>query len=360
MPSQITHYLFANEVFEKSLGDRGKRYNSRYPELIAWCSQGPDFFYHNQRTRPGAFKYGRIVHRSGYGSMLFHMLPFYFSAQDENREVVAVILYSFLTHAVLDRFVHPYIIFFSGWREPGKKETVKYYRMHAFFERIIDRMMCGTHDFDFHKTIQKITVYMNLLCDVVVTSIRKTYTTLHKPDLNETRFANAFADAFFFYKVTNMTDRENVRYAYERDKQVSFTKKLLALYYPRYFDRSIDYLNSERREWNDPFHPALKSTKSFIDLYTDAVQSASAMVKDLDTFLRKRSAEDIREEEIVEIVGNGNLSNGEMNKSAVPLTAQPLPLFEQLICEYQGVEREFNLDEAFVREQSVEGTVHCL
>mgnify|MGYP006294543749 CR=1 FL=1 len=360
MPSQITHYLFAKEVIQSSLGKQGGKMLGTYNNLIAWGAQRPDFFYHNQRSRPTAFKYGRILHRGGYGTLLYHFLPHCFTNDAAKNEAAIAFIYAFLTHAVLDRYTHPFIIYFSGWREPGEKTTYELYRMHAFFERIIDLSLCGCNDFDFAALLLDVDRYFTLLRDICISGIRKTYTELNKPDLDERSFANACTDALFFYRVTNCADRENIRHAYERDKAHHFNRKLLALYYPRYYDKNIDYLNEKHTEWRDPFYPDRKRTESFSDLYGEAVAAGIEALRKLDQLVRERDFSSVKKEDVEAIAGNGNLSNGECAKNLSPRTASPLPLYEQLVREYCGVEKEFGLDQVFKYEQPVKGAVDCL
>lgn len=359
MPSQIAHYLFAEEVLKKSLAEEGKRLIDAFPELIAWGAQGPDIFYHNQRSRPGAFKYGRILHRGGYATLLYHMLSFCFTENRKQNDAAAAFLYAFFTHAVLDRYTHPFIIYFSGWREPGEEHTYELYRMHAFFERIIDLCLSAGPAFDFFSRIKGIERKFSFLQRILISSIRKTYTELNKPDLDEERFCNACRDALFFYKATNCPDRENIRYAYERDKARHFNRKILALYYPRYYDKNVDYLNEKHAEWEDPFYPGKKTGKSFRDLYAEAAEKAVTVIRYLQKCVSSGEYSDIEERDIAEIAGNGNLSNGELKKNLSPRTAAPLPLYEQLAREYCGVEKEFGLNKVFKDEQPVKGAVNC-
>lgn len=360
MPSQITHYLFAKDAIRKSLNGRTAESILALPELIAWSAQGPDFFYHNQRTSPNAFKYGRILHRGGYGTLVYHLMQRYFTEEKENHERFKSFLYPFVTHAVLDRHTHPFIIYFSGWREPGKTETYELYRMHAYFERIIDSHLCGESTAHFFKEVRAIDKHFDFLSENLIEGIRKTYTKLNKPDLDEERFSNACFDALFFYNATDCSDRGKVLHAYQRDKELGFSRKILALYYPRHYDTSVDYLNENRAEWRDPFNPEQRMNESFYDLYEEAKLEASKILASLDAFLSEGDGNSFSQSEIEELIGNGNLSNGDNNKNASPFVSGPLPLYEQLAREYCGVEKEFGLDQSFKHKQPVKGAVNCL
>lgn len=356
MPSQIAHFLFAREVIEKGLGSEGNKMVRRYPELIAFYAQGPDIFYHNQRTRPGAFKYGRVIHRHGFGELAGNFVLRRYRSTEEEIEARNTVILSYITHAFLDRIMHPFIIYFSGWRVPGDRDTDYLYRMHPFFERICDLLLAekrygfGSEEFfsfSFFDMVRPVSRRTEICNNLIVPAIQTTYNRLNKPDMDETRFANAMHDALYFYKATNPPARENLCVAYKRDKASQFLRKILALYYPRNLDKTIDYMNEAGKEWQSPFNPSVVRTESFYDLYDQAMEKTVKAVRGLYEVLDKGSVSREDAETVRQIVGNGNLSEGSETKNPVPVVSEPLPLYRQLLRQYQFVEREFCLDKVF-------------
>jgi len=156
MPSQILHSIFGEDVIFglynvliKEAGGRfiltvdkarEKIFHNYYSAFILGC-QGPDIFYHSQKHKPVALEYGSLLHRRSYGIFSAHLLktglldssPDEGDIKNHRREKVinahGVYALGFMTHAILDRFCHPYIIYRAG----------KHY--HSFFERIIDVLM---------------------------------------------------------------------------------------------------------------------------------------------------------------------------------------------------------------------------
>ncbi len=359
MPSQIAHFLFARNVIEKGLGIKGREMVRRYPELVAFFAQGPDIFYHNQRTRPGAFKYGRVIHRHGFGELVEGFVRRRSVAGAEQIEAENAVILAYTSHAFLDRILHPFIIYFSGWRVPGDRSTDYLYRMHPFFERICDLMLaerrygCTRESFfafNFFEMVRPVAKRTGLCNRVVLPAIQESYKNLNNPDIDETRFANAVHDALYFYKVTNPPAHENLCVAYKRDKASNFVRKILALYYPRDLDTSIDYMNEERREWRSPFEPENSCTESFFDLYDRAMEKAAEAAGALYGILTKGRITEEDAEPVRTIVGNGNLSEGSEKKNPVPAVSEPLPLYSQLLRQYRFVEREFCLDKVFEHE----------
>ncbi|MEW5815130.1 MAG: hypothetical protein AB1798_07000, partial [Spirochaetota bacterium] len=123
MPAQITHQIFADELLRRSLGKEESSTLNRYYPLLTLAAQGPDIFYHNQRTKPSGFSFGRLIHTNGFGLLIAAMLKYAIRKNAGLYSDLAVFILGFTSHAFLDRKTHPYIIYFSGWVEPGKAET---------------------------------------------------------------------------------------------------------------------------------------------------------------------------------------------------------------------------------------------
>ncbi|MFP4563668.1 MAG: zinc dependent phospholipase C family protein [Spirochaetia bacterium] len=344
MPAHITHYLFVKEALRRAFAGRGDRLLEEYEAIFAFASQGPDLFYHNQRTRPGAFKYGRILHRGGYGSFLTalaaRIIP---DIRDLHGDSGAIhckegaLMLGLATHAVLDRFTHPFIISRSGWVEPGKGASKKYFRIHAFYERIIDRLLYehltgeSLFDFDFYLPLSRIDKDMEWFQRELIQSVFTAYPDLNKPDLSRRRLRNALRDALYFYRLTDPTREDSAYKAYLRDERYGRKKRYLALYHPRVLDPGVDYMNTERSGWPDPFEKNYTRYESFYDLFEEAIETMVSIFREIERlFIRRGVTEDFEA-----VIGNGNLSNGAMDKAPEPLYSDPLDLNSTLAKQYE-------------------------
>ena len=76
MPSQILHTLFGEDVIAEIYRSIGSRFGlvadkarekilGSYRAAFTLGCQGPDLFYHNQRSRPVGLEYGTLLHRRG-------------------------------------------------------------------------------------------------------------------------------------------------------------------------------------------------------------------------------------------------------------------------------------------------------
>lgn len=59
MPAQILHTLFGEDLMAELHGNHPwHRLTKKYGSVFALGCQGPDIFYHSQKTRPVALEYG--------------------------------------------------------------------------------------------------------------------------------------------------------------------------------------------------------------------------------------------------------------------------------------------------------------
>ena len=122
MPSHIAHSLFAEDVLTASAAEA---LIEAFPRIITFASQGPDLFYHNRRTKPTSTFLGLQIHREKYGSLVSAMTTQALSQGLPFHSPQGAYIASFITHAFLDRRIHPFINYFAGWVDPGKQETKK-------------------------------------------------------------------------------------------------------------------------------------------------------------------------------------------------------------------------------------------
>jgi hypothetical protein len=144
MPSQICHLLFAEDSLREALGREAEAILREQGNIFRFGAQGPDFFYHNQRTRPTGLKFGVNAHREGYGRLVTHMIHEFRHLESKGHTQLPTIrayILGFTTHAFLDKKTHPFIDYHSGWVEMDLEESERYYRCHIFLERIIDVLM---------------------------------------------------------------------------------------------------------------------------------------------------------------------------------------------------------------------------
>jgi len=138
MPSQIAHILLGREA----AGSLPSGWPARFPDAAFRLGcQGPDVFYHNRRTKPGAFLYGTRLHRRGWGAFLARFRREALDRGWTPEHPGMAFLAGQATHGFLDRQAHPFVVYFAGWRIPGDPATLSLRHSHAFLERIFDVLL---------------------------------------------------------------------------------------------------------------------------------------------------------------------------------------------------------------------------
>jgi hypothetical protein len=336
MPSQIAHQLFAEDVLREVLGESSYTANSR---VIAFAAQGPDIFYHNQRTKPSAYFYGRRIHKKNYGKLILEMVSSSDTRSALKNEVVRAFILGFTTHALLDRETHPYIIYHAGWVEPFTRESRKFHRTHPFLERIIDVLLLeelrgvSLQEYDYSHQFNLEDVPEEIV-EIVVEAIGKTYPKSKKTPISKESFRNAVRDALFFIHMTDPHREENKIEAFKREKRNESSSRILALFYPDTIPEEIDFLNNKKATWIDPCKPTEKRNDSFLNCYKRALSKAVPIAETINRVIDGNG----ESEEIERAVGNENLSDGRSTSGCTPSVSDPFPLNEMLNELYKKME----------------------
>lgn len=296
--------------------------------------QGPDIFYHSQRLKPVALSYGVLLHKRLYGSFAEALLRFWKERDGKLLSPLAAYIAGFATHAALDRATHPFIIYFAGWVDSKKPFSEQYHRCHAFLERILDVLLLEEHrnmeigQYDFRVAFFPPGDLPPLLLEGIAEALRAVYPEhAGEDDKLGKRVENAFADAFFFYYLTNpaRTSLKGSCDDFAGILEVEGDRKSAALLYPETFPRSIDYLNRTRAPWRHPCGEGPADARSFDELYAEARSLAEPALGKVAAALRGESGP----EGLADLVGEGNLSLGSAGGSpCAPVHSAPLPLAE--------------------------------
>ncbi|HEC60966.1 MAG TPA: hypothetical protein ENI27_01790 [bacterium] len=336
MPSQISHMIFGEEVLLEALEEEGRAILEQNGNCFRFACQGPDFFYHNQRTRPFGLKYGVAVHREGYGRLVKNLVQELLRLRDRglpsrDDELLSAYILGFSTHAFLDRMTHPFIIYFAGWVKVGDPETQKYFRCHAYLERIIDvlllkeRRNTAIGTFTLLSLVDCGQQLPYLITKTLLKSLNIAYPKMRYKSRDRRRIDNAYIDTISFYSFTDPAATQFRQMAFERDRGPDGDYRRLALFHPLQIPPGCDFLNLEHRSWCHPCRRGLESTASFPDLYQEAQDLAVPALRTIRSVLQGNKDP----EEVERGLGNGSLNTGLEASEACPLEcSDPLPLWE--------------------------------
>jgi hypothetical protein len=267
MPSVLTHYGFNKEVFDDKVS-----FLRDNEDIYLVGAQGPDpFFFYGIIPFLGD-KNGKEIRK--YGTKLHKMDPFkvfeffleYANAAKEKDVLYAYILGAGL-HYILDRKIHPYVFYRTGFSD-DKKMKKKYFVDHTMFETNLDVLLMN----DRYKNY-KVKPVDSIRCDEEkIEDVSEMYEKLAK----EIVIDDSIDDDSFEDSYDHMCKIENILYSKKGIKKgiASFLFKstpLNTMMHPlRVKDADkIDYLNLKKDKWQDPetetFHE-----KSLYDLIEEA------------------------------------------------------------------------------------------
>jgi hypothetical protein len=326
MPSVILHTIFGEDVISAiyNVPANGNFWGAFRGAFVLGC-QGPDIFYHSQRHKPVALEYGSLLHRRGFGIYAANLLKKGLSSAEINAHSA----YSLgcMTHAVLDRACHPYIVYLSG---------VNY---HSFFERIIDTLMLrelrGLDPASWDQERLLAEACENPppgLKESIAASLAAAFPEKAEKDSKlARRIDNAFIDCARFYGMSSpLKIKESFSGGF--GEKPTLTRRALNYMYPENLPSEIDFLNLKHKPWRYPHIPQSgdmpkDDVRSFPEIYSDAVKSAVSSFAPVILY----SGGAFPFDEASEKIGNGGLSiQNENGKPCAPNLTAPLP-FEQVM-----------------------------
>ena len=348
MAGQITHILAGEEALRRAAPGEAEALLEASGTWFRLGCQGPDIFYHNQRTRPSALHLGGLAHRRGYGALVEAALAFVARPGAPRRDFLAPAascLLGMATHAAVDRATHPFIVCFAGWREPGSAGAVPV-NAHAFLERLLDAAYLEAvkglrpSDLDLEALTRPrgpdTAEGMAELLGLWAAGLRAAYPRAAGEDaLLERRVENAMADALRFFALTNPAATREAEEA-EREWFLRLGeeegRKAVALLYPEPPAGDLDPMNLARAAWPHPSGDGRESSASYPDLVEEGIEGGAASVRALLGAL----ASGPPFVGVARAVGDGSLSVAdEGGKAAPPRVSRPLPLGPLMEAEYR-------------------------
>jgi hypothetical protein len=376
MPSQVLHTLFGEDIITGIHRRIAPRYGIVadkalekiqlvYKTAFALGCQGPDIFYHNRRHRPVGLEYGSLLHRRGAGiftaGLLKMGLPDPLPDEEDIREgrrekginALGAYALGFMTHAILDRAAHPYIIYKTAFVSSMQNVTRHFTHYHMYFERILDVLMLkelrGEEivSWDQEKILAEICEKPPLgLRELLARALELAFPERAGRDSKlSLRIQNTLTDCARFYHMTapRVTSFLNAQANSEMQKYLTFER--LAYLFPEKLNESqsgIDFLNLKHGSWHHPLAGSTEDHRSFPELYSQAVEAAVESISPVITAYLETGIFPIAE--AARAIGNHGLSiiDKENGKPCSPTLSDPLPLdkvIEEQAC-LRGIRNE--------------------
>ena len=131
MPSILFHYTFTNQVAK----------SEKYQDVLNLAAQGTDVFgfygynFVNRKDKKIIRRFGMQFHHSDASSAFFYLLEY--AKTSPYKEMLETYCYGNFTHYILDRNLHPYIFYRTGFDETGNAGGI-YFVSHVTFESYLD------------------------------------------------------------------------------------------------------------------------------------------------------------------------------------------------------------------------------
>jgi len=352
MPSQLLHTLFGEDVVAEIYRRLATRYGivagkafekiqDTHRKAFALGCQGPDIFYHSQGRRPVGLEYGTLMHRRGAGIFTAGLLKMGLPDPPPDAEDIrlhrrekginslGVYALGYMTHAILDRQAHSYIVYKSEFLLNGVSKREQY---HAFFERILDVLMlkklrgADISGWDQNGILAETCENPPLgLKELLARALVLAYPErAGKDEKLSRRIENTFLDCAVFYRLT-----DPLHTSFKTPGLGQILKMQIPLIYPENLPVDIDFLNLEHRPWYCPSGEEKEDNRSFPEIYAAAVNYAA----DILTVIIGKYLEDgfFPIKEAAQAIGNSGLSIvDETGKPCAPSRTGPLPLKEVL------------------------------
>lgn len=323
MPSLITHDIFAKNLY-KNLPISSQNNIKDTLNLYYLFAQSHDYLFYywelNIKKAKQIRHLGSQAHKLHTQNYLINIIKNIKKYHLETSFSAIAYLYGSITHYVLDSVCHPYIFYKTGVYHKNNPTTYKYHGKHTQIEKDLDAILykkyfkkeykhCNvskefinyshfsTELIQLINLCYKETYNMNNIGQYYLKSIKKTK-LLYKLLIND-RFG---IKKLFYQTIDNLSHH---KYGY------------LSAYSTHITNPNLDFLNTQKKEWNHPCIKDLKYNYSFYDLLALSQTKCLNIIEEIDKVLYQDK--DI--EYLQKIIPNISYSTG-------------LPLEENKIMQY--------------------------
>ncbi len=277
MPAVIVHYSFAKMAMDPSL--------SPFEDVVRLGTQGPDTFmaygtnpFHKREDVKEVQPFGGYMHHIDVSSTYFKMMQY--ANQQEEKEMLYAYIEGIFMHFAVDRRMHPYIFYESGFDEQGGI-TGFYKWSHGAYEALLDVLYGKSHK-TYINTGKAIKADLKR-----VEAISKMWAACAPTPLKEEDFLRSYED---FYAVEKMLfSRSGIKRILFR--MMGKQSMAMIMSHPHFVKKfaPMDVLNLTHREWKDP--STLNPSKLSVDEILDSVKKEYEEVRAL--ILKAKEGEDV-------------------------------------------------------------------
>ena len=286
MPNIIAHALCANDVLQQISDSKLKQAILKYPRVFSMASSGPDFLFYykalplqDAENKKEVHEIGNVIHRKGIN--LFYAKAIELLKEEvENKELLTVFLAGHLMHWSLDHKAHPFVFNRSG--EIGGDTKYWHYR----FESMIDTMMVKQiKGFKLNEVKSYEFVKSNIEQRKIISDFyRKIVLSVYHLDYPSEIYEECFDSMYKLSKLLFDPNTTKFPFIQASEKAMGIEWKFSSHMVIGKIDLEHDVLNLKHSPWEHPCDNEI-STKSFLDLYDEAVIVGQAVLYRLNDIL---------------------------------------------------------------------------
>jgi hypothetical protein len=298
MPNIVTHALCANDVLQQLPNLEIKRVIQKYPRVFSMATSGPDFLFYykalpfqDSKDAKPVHEIGNVIHKKWINKFYAKAIEL-IQAENENKEILLAFLAGHLMHWSLDHKAHPFVFNRSG--EIAGESKYWHYRFESMIDTMMVKQIKGyrlneTKSYEF---VDSLPEHRKIIGEFY----RKIVLSVFNLDFPTEIYDECFVSMYSLSKM--LFDPNTTKFPL-----VQAVEKTLDLYW-KYsshmvigkLDTEHDVLNLNHTPWTHPCDNTEISTKSFVDLYDEAVLVGQAVLFRLNDIVfekKKQSLDNI-------------------------------------------------------------------
>lgn len=301
MPSSVVHRYIGLDTLNKLNKKPMTIINERINNYVLYC-QCTDIFYF---YRIMALKGNRVQHNGHmfHWRKVFKSFQYLVNLNKENKDYeLFTLIAGFITHYKADSIMHPYINYKSY-----DKDKVKHQDNHFMIETYLDNYYLSKRENTNHRKYKTYKLIFNYTKkDIIKDAIEGLYTNIFKEKgMGKCYYKSAASmkRVFRFIRLDRFRIKKQLYKLIDLNPFHIRRTKYLSYNFP--LDRDEFMINTSHQEWYNIKDESIKSTKSFDDLWKDAVNESTIIINELYKYIFEN-----KEVDLYKLIGNYSLSNG--------------------------------------------------
>ncbi|WNR42192.1 zinc dependent phospholipase C family protein [Paenibacillus roseipurpureus] len=302
MPNIWTHFIFGQKLMDE-LHHTAVLNDKQMRNIFSLGCQGPDFlFYHNflpWKKDKKLVELGSQMHKDNCGPFLLELIKQVRGRGLYNPAVMYVL--GFLTHHILDRNLHPYVFYKSGFKKWD----------HQRFEIIMDTLI-AKHERNIQTWQTPVwkEIYVGEMLPTGVLSALSTASAIHYPEIaasmSESEWNDAYLDMIRAQRLFHDPRGWKRLVTFGQISPFVFKKK----------PAPLDYFNEAKIVWNCPTDLNETYTYSVWELWDLAMEDGKKVLEAAIQVLLRGTDADY--EALSNVLGNRSYETGK--DCTLPLT----------------------------------------